>query len=45
MNVFNGGSFVVTAAKKTNKSLKINAAVINWLLGQKDRMGLNIPAL
>lgn len=43
MNAINGGSFAVTAAKKTNKSIKINKAVINWLLEQEDRMGLNTP--
>ena len=43
MNNVNGGSFAVTAAKKSNKSLKINHAVINWLLQQEDRMGLSTP--
>jgi hypothetical protein len=43
MNAINGGSFAVTAAKATNKSIKTNYAVIDWLLGQEDRMGLNTP--
>ena len=43
MNAINGGSFAVTAAKKDNHSIKQNHAVINWLLDQEDRMGLNTP--
>lgn len=43
MNAVNGGSFAVTAAKATNTSIKANHAVIDWLLGQEDRMGLNTP--
>lgn len=39
MNAINGGSFAVTAAKKSSL-LKANDAVINWLLEQEDRMGL-----
>lgn len=42
MNAVNGGSFAVTAAKKSSKR-KPNDAIINWLLGQEDRMGLNTP--
>jgi hypothetical protein len=41
MNTVNGGSFAVTAAKISNKSIRTNYAVIDWLLGQEDRMGLN----
>ena len=41
MNSVNGGSFAVTAAKSSNKSIKSNDAVVNWLLDQEDRMGLN----
>jgi hypothetical protein len=41
MNSINGGSFAVTAAKKSNKSIKVNNSVINWLLEQEDRMALN----
>lgn len=40
MNSINGGSFAVTAAKKSS-SLKSNDAVIKWLLEQEERMGLN----
>jgi len=43
MNAVNGGSFAVTAAKRSNKSIKTNQAVIDWLLEQEDRMGLNTP--
>jgi hypothetical protein len=43
MNAVNGGSFAVTAAKVTNKTIKSNDSVINWLLEQEDRMGLNTP--
>ncbi|MHB8473438.1 MAG: class I SAM-dependent methyltransferase [Gammaproteobacteria bacterium] len=43
MNAVNGGSFAVTAAKASNKSVKTNQAVIEWLLDQEDRMGLNTP--
>jgi hypothetical protein len=39
-NDVNGGSFAVTAAKK-NSSLKKNETIVNWLLMQEDRMGLN----
>jgi hypothetical protein len=40
MNAINGGSFAVTAAPKSS-SRAPNSAVIDWLLGQEDRMGLN----
>jgi hypothetical protein len=43
MNNVNGGSFAVTAAKKTNTAVRPNDAVINWLLEQEGRMGLNTP--
>ena len=43
MNSINGGSFAVTAAKSSNKSIKTNYAVIDWLLNQESRMGLNTP--
>jgi hypothetical protein len=42
MNAINGGSFAVTVAKTTSPR-QPNAAVIDWLLGQEDRMGLNTP--
>jgi len=40
MNAINGGSFAVTAAPMASKRPS-NDAVIDWLLGQEDRMGLN----
>ncbi|ADL02589.1 C-methyltransferase [Brevundimonas subvibrioides ATCC 15264] len=40
MNSVNGGSFAVTAGHKTSQR-RANDAVIDWLLGQEDRMGLN----
>jgi hypothetical protein len=43
MNSINGGSFAVTAARASNKSVKTNQAVIDWLLEQEDRMGLRTP--
>lgn len=43
MNAVNGGSFEVTAAKASNRNIKINHPVINWLLEQEERMGLNTP--
>jgi len=43
MNSVNGGSFAVTASKISNKTLKRNDAVINWLLEQEDKMGLSTP--
>ncbi len=43
MNSVNGGSFAVTAAKPTNETVKPNLAVVEWLLEQEDRMGLNTP--
>jgi hypothetical protein len=43
MNAVNGGSFAVTAAKADNESIQTNQAVIDWLLEQESRMGLNTP--
>lgn len=43
MNAVNGGSFAVTAAKIGNQSINTNRAVIDWLLEQEERMGLNTP--
>jgi hypothetical protein len=43
MNNVNGGSFAVTAAKRRNNGLNANQAVIEWLLGQEEGMGLNTP--
>jgi hypothetical protein len=43
MNAINGGSFAVTAAKEANTTVKANQPVIDWLLEQEERMGLNTP--
>ncbi|MGL4767882.1 MAG: class I SAM-dependent methyltransferase [Formosimonas sp.] len=43
MNSINGGSFAVTAAKLNNTTTRPNHAVINWLLEQEEKMGLNTP--
>jgi hypothetical protein len=43
MNNINGGSFAVTATKKSCKTIKPNLPVINWLLEQEDKMGLSTP--
>ncbi|MBU1235855.1 MAG: class I SAM-dependent methyltransferase [Gammaproteobacteria bacterium] len=43
MNNVNGGSFAVTATKRSNTSIKQNHAVIDWMLEQEDRMGLMTP--
>lgn len=42
MNAINGGSFAVTAAKKTSK-INDNHVVVDWLLEQEERMGINTP--
>jgi len=43
MNAINGGSFAVTAAKLSNKTIRSNDAVIEWLLEQEDNMRLDTP--
>ena len=43
MNGINGGSFAVTAARAENRSITPNRAVIDWMLAQEERMGLNTP--
>ena len=43
MNAVNGGSFAVTAAKAGNRSIRTNHAVIEWMLMQEQRMGLDTP--
>ena len=43
MNSVNGGSFAVTATKSSNNSIKPNNAVINWMIEQEEKMGLNTP--
>jgi hypothetical protein len=40
MNAINGGSFAVTAAHAESE-LKANTPLIEWLLGQEDRLGLD----
>lgn len=42
-NAVNGGSFAVTAALKSNRSIHPNRAVIDWLLQQEERMELGTP--
>jgi hypothetical protein len=42
MSSVNGGSFAVTAAKKTNPA-RSNRPLIEWLIEQELRMGLNTP--
>ena len=43
MNNINGGSFAVTAMKKDSSAIRPNNAVINWMLEQEERMGINTP--
>lgn len=43
MSAVNGGSFAVTAAKRSNTTIKANAALIDWMLEQEHRMGLGTP--
>jgi hypothetical protein len=43
MNNVNGGSFAVTAAKRSNTRYQVNGAVIDWMLAQEQRMGLGTP--
>ncbi|HSI54106.1 MAG: class I SAM-dependent methyltransferase [Ramlibacter sp.] len=43
MNNVNGGSFAVTAVKASNKSVRANRPVIDWMLAQEERMGLGTP--
>jgi hypothetical protein len=43
MNAVNGGSFAVTAVKSGYRGIRQNLSVINWLLDQEERMGLNTP--
>lgn len=42
MNAVNGGSFAVTAAKP-GSGYKANRAMVNWLVEQERRMGLDTP--
>lgn len=43
MNAINGGSFAVTAVKRSSTRPR-NRAVIQWMLEQEERMGLHTPA-
>jgi C-methyltransferase C-terminal domain/Putative zinc binding domain/Methyltransferase domain len=43
MNHINGGSFAVTATKQSNRILKANQSVIDWMLHQEEQMELNTP--
>lgn len=43
MNAINGGSFAVTATKIENRSIVQNLTVVDWLLEQENRLGLNTP--
>jgi hypothetical protein len=42
MNAVNGGSFAASAVKR-GSTLRSNTRVIEWLLGQEERMGLHTP--
>jgi hypothetical protein len=42
MNAVNGGSFAVTAAKRSSKR-PASRAVIDWVLEQEERLGLGTP--
>ena len=42
MNAVNGGSFAVTAVRKSD-ARRSPDAVLDWLLGQEDRMSLDTP--
>jgi len=41
LNDINGGSFAVTACKDTNKDISVNSAVIDWLIEEEYKMGLD----
>jgi C-methyltransferase C-terminal domain/Putative zinc binding domain/Methyltransferase domain len=43
MNNINGGSFALTVTHEGSKYYHVNQAVIEWLMEQEDRMGLNTP--
>lgn len=43
MNMVNGGSFAVTAAKVGRKGRREKPAVVHWLLEQEKRIGLGTP--
>ena len=41
LNDINGGSFAVTACKDTNKEFPTNTTVIDWLIEEEYKMGLD----
>jgi hypothetical protein len=43
-NDVNGGSFAVTVARRANRTVRANEAVVRWMLGNEERMGLHTPA-
>jgi hypothetical protein len=43
LNAVNGGSFAVTAAHRSNRSIRRDSVVIQWLLEQERLMGLDTP--
>jgi hypothetical protein len=43
INDINGGSFAVTVCHNNSNSLPVNTPVIDWLLAQEKRMGLDTP--
>jgi hypothetical protein len=43
MNGINGGSFAITAARNANTTVKANSTIVEWLLEQEARMGLDTP--
>lgn len=43
MNNVNGGSFAVTAVHRGNRTRRRNTPVVEWLLGQEAKMGINTP--
>jgi hypothetical protein len=43
MNAVNGGSFAVTAVKKSPRGGTRNNIIVDWLIEQELRMGLNTP--
>ncbi|MFM8582546.1 MAG: methyltransferase C-terminal domain-containing protein, partial [Planctomycetaceae bacterium] len=40
----NGGSFAVTVARRANRTVRANEAVVRWMLWNEERMGLHTPA-
>ena len=43
MNTINGGSFAVTAAKRSKTMVQRNMSAISWLLEKEERDGFNTP--